>query len=236
MKTLKQLKQQGGQGKEVSAADLGEETTEIEEIVENSGVAATVSMKSTSASRPTGSNATQEWEEAVQTTPKSQLWADEVEESPELNRKGSVWDNFDLTKTAKAGFKLEFVTPEKQGESSICEIDIEDISTEIAYWQHAVVCYVLGAHPPLSVMNGYIQRLWGKHGINKVSMLKNGIVLVRFDSGMGKDEVLQGGIYHFDNKPLIVKAWSPDMEFTREELYTVPIWVKLLGLDSQRTE
>lgn len=45
-------------------------------------------------------------------------------------------------------------------------------------------------------------------------MLKNGIVLVRFDSGMGKEEVLQGGIYHFDNKPLIVKAWSPDMEFT----------------------
>ncbi|XP_015168553.1 uncharacterized protein [Solanum tuberosum] len=48
---------------------------------------------------------------------------------------------------------------------------------------------------------------------------------------MGKEEVLQGGIYHFDNKPLIVKAWSPDMEFTREELYTVPIWVKLPGLD-----
>lgn len=42
---------------------------------------------------------------------------------------------------------------------------------------------------------------------------------------------MNGGIYHFDNKPFIVKAWTPDMEFTREELLTVLIWVKLPGLD-----
>lgn len=53
-------------------------------------------------------------------------------------------------------------------------------------------------------------------------MLKNGIVLVRFDTSIGKNEVLRGGIYHFDNKPFF-KAWHKHMDFTREELYTVPI-------------
>lgn len=43
--------------------------------------------------------------------------------------------------------------------------------------------------------------------------------------------MLSKGIYHFDNKPFIVKAWSPEMEFTREELHTVSIWIKFLGLD-----
>ncbi|KAH0657386.1 hypothetical protein KY289_026134 [Solanum tuberosum] len=71
----------------------------------------------------------------------------------------------------------------------------------------------------------------GNRGINKISMLKNGIVLARFDTAEGKNVVIQGGIYHFDNKPFIVKVWQPDMKFTREELYTVPIWVKLPGLD-----
>ncbi|XP_059310342.1 uncharacterized protein LOC132061578 [Lycium ferocissimum] len=71
----------------------------------------------------------------------------------------------------------------------------------------------------------------GKHGINKVAMMQNGIVLVRFDSAEGKNEVIQGSIYHFDNKPLIVKAWDTDMEFNRDELYSVPIWLKLPGLD-----
>ncbi|PHU14690.1 hypothetical protein BC332_15895 [Capsicum chinense] len=47
----------------------------------------------------------------------------------------------------------------------------------------------------------------------------------------GMNEVLREGIYHFDNKPLIVKAWHEDMEFTKDELYIVPIWVKLPGLE-----
>lgn len=76
-----------------------------------------------------------------------------------------------------------------------------------------------------------MQRIWEKHGISKISMLKNGIVLVKFDSEEGVNEVIQGGIYHFDSKTFIVKAWNPDMEFTREELLTFSIWIKFHGLD-----
>lgn len=126
---------------------------------------------------------------------------------------------------------MDYVSPAMHGEAPICEIELDDISSELAYWRNGIVCYVLGAYPPFSVRNGYIQRQWGKLGINKVSMLKNGVVLVRFDSEVGKNDVLQGGIYHFDNKPFIVKAWNLYMEFSRDELYTVPIWVKLPGLE-----
>lgn len=62
-------------------------------------------------------------------------------------------------------------------------------------------------------------------------MLKNGIVLVKFETTIGKYDFAQGGIYHFDNKPFIVKAWSPDMEFMRDELHSVPVWVKLPCVD-----
>lgn len=61
--------------------------------------------------------------------------------------------------------------------------------------------------------------------------MKNGIVLVSFESEESLNEVLQGGIYHFDNMPFIMKAWHSEMEFTRDELLTVPIWIKMPGLD-----
>lgn len=54
-------------------------------------------------------------------------------------------------------------------------------------------------------------------------MLKNGIILVRFDTIVGKNDAIQGGIYHFDNKPFIVKAWELEIKFTRDELNTIPI-------------
>ncbi|MCD7447783.1 hypothetical protein HAX54_034768 [Datura stramonium] len=59
-------------------------------------------------------------------------WADEVERQQNM-KKVSVWDKFDIAKMSNAGFKLEFVEPTKHGESSICAIEIDDISTEIEF-------------------------------------------------------------------------------------------------------
>uniref|UniRef100_A0A3Q7J845 Uncharacterized protein n=1 Tax=Solanum lycopersicum TaxID=4081 RepID=A0A3Q7J845_SOLLC len=73
--------------------------------------------------------------------------------------------------------------------------------------------------------------IWGNHEVYKVSILKNRIVLAHFATIEGKNVLLQGGIYHFDSKPVIVKAWNPDMEFSKEVLSTFPIWVKLPDLE-----
>ncbi|KAM3308578.1 hypothetical protein P3S67_010322 [Capsicum chacoense] len=182
---------------------------------------------------PNPTQVVRDWETITKTKTDARRssWADEVEKEEETECKASIWVNFDISKVSNAGFKLEFVSPLKAGEDKVCEIDVDDISTELEYWKNTIVCYVLGAHPPFSVLNSYIQRKWGKHGVSKVSMLKNGITLVKFDSQTGMNEVLREGIYHFDNKPLIVKAWHEDMEFTKDELYIVPIWVKLPGLE-----
>ena len=48
---------------------------------------------------------------------------------------------------------------------------------------------------------------------------------------MEKEVAIEGGIYFFDNKLFIVKAWNSYMEFTREELLIIPIWVMFWGLD-----
>lgn len=106
-------------------------------------------------------------------------------------KRNSVWDNFDITKITNAGFKLEYVAPEIHGETPVIDIELDDISSEIKFWKNSVICYVLGAHPPFAVINGYIQRLWAKYGINKIAMLKNGIILVRFDSAVGMNDVIQ---------------------------------------------
>lgn len=160
-------------------------------------------------------------------------WAKKVDQ--ELSSKGtdrgkesqhkvkSILDNFDISKIANAEFKLEYVNPECYNNQMIGEIYLGDISSKIECWQTAVVCYVLGAHPTFAVMNGFIQQMWGKYEINKVAMMKNEIVMVRFDSEKEKLKVLEGGIYHFDDKSVIVKTWSLEMKFSKEELLTIPI-------------
>lgn len=118
-----------------------------------------------------GKEKEEEWRKLIQ-TPRSGSefsWVDEAELLEDTSGKNSkttrksrekrfVSDNFDISKIANIGFKLKFVIPNYKRKQLICEIDEEDISFEIAYWKHSMVCYILGAHPPFSVLNGYIQR------------------------------------------------------------------------------
>ena len=43
--------------------------------------------------------------------------------------------------------------------------------------------------------------------------------------------VVKKGVYYFDNKPLLVKPWNPEMEINTESVSSLPIWVRFLDLD-----
>ncbi|KAL9236877.1 hypothetical protein vseg_011497 [Gypsophila vaccaria] len=60
--------------------------------------------------------------------------------------------------------------------------------------------------------------------------MPNGIFLVRFHSIEMKDKVLQSGYYLFDNKSLIVKGGTKDIELKAEKVKTVPVWVQFHDL------
>ncbi|XP_074300097.1 uncharacterized protein LOC141631307 [Silene latifolia] len=44
-------------------------------------------------------------------------------------------------------------------------------------------------------------------------------------------EVVNTGHLMFDNKPVIVKEWKPETELIKHDVKSIPIWVKLYGLD-----
>lgn len=60
--------------------------------------------------------------------------------------------------------------------------------------------------------------------VDKAAMIKKGVFLVRFQAMDSRDKVLDGH-YFFDKKPLILKSWSPDVDFEQEDVKTLPIWV-----------
>ncbi|XP_048496156.1 uncharacterized protein LOC125495470 [Beta vulgaris subsp. vulgaris] len=107
------------------------------------------------------------------------------------------------------------------------KIEMEDVQSEVDYWSSSVICYVLGANPPPYVMEGFIRRIWRNYGVDKVAVVKSGIYIVRFSSMEKKDLVLKESNPFFDNKPVIVKNWIPDMDITKEQIECVPVWIQL---------
>lgn len=83
---------------------------------------------------------------------------------------------------------------------SDCNVKItyDDIQLEVDFWLNVVVCHVLGANPLLQVMEGFIRRILGKHGIEKIALIAKGFFIVRFTSSESRVKVLDDGILMFD--------------------------------------
>ncbi|XP_074306305.1 uncharacterized protein LOC141641547 [Silene latifolia] len=80
-------------------------------------------------------------------------------------------------------------------------------------------------------MEGYLHRIWQNYEISLVSFLPNGLFVVRFAKEEHKWLVLAQGMFLFDGKPIILRCWEPNVKITKMSVKTVPIWVKLVGLD-----
>ncbi|XP_021838838.2 uncharacterized protein [Spinacia oleracea] len=101
--------------------------------------------------------------------------------------------------------------------SSPVQIDLDDIQDEVDFWNSSIICYIIGANPPIHVMEGFIRRIWKKFNVDKVVLVKKGIYLVRFLTMDMRDKVTSGHFF-FDSKPMIVKPWSVDMDTEKEEI------------------
>ncbi|KAJ8424909.1 hypothetical protein Cgig2_001552 [Carnegiea gigantea] len=129
------------------------------------------------------------------------------------------------------GTALEFIPAADINGVKCAKVDFEDIEEEVNYWHNAVLCCILGANPPLAVIEGYVKRIWKDYAINKVLLVKKGFYLVRFEDYQDTLQVIQKGFFTFDQKPFIVKPWSPKMNINTESISSLPIWVHFPELD-----
>lgn len=78
----------------------------------------------------------------------------------------------------------------------IYEIVSDDIQDEVSSWESYVVCYILGANPLKHVAEGFLRRVWGKMGINKLLAIDRVAYKVRFLNEESRDSILAMG-FHF---------------------------------------
>ncbi|XP_062085826.1 uncharacterized protein LOC133791936 [Humulus lupulus] len=92
------------------------------------------------------------------------------------------------------GSQLAFAKPLLREGKLISQVDVEEIEVEASFWNSTMVCIVLGANPPFAVFEGFIKRLWGKLGIDRIARMNAGYTIVKFRDEATRDMVLEAGV------------------------------------------
>ncbi|KAM6566108.1 hypothetical protein CsatA_025236 [Cannabis sativa] len=90
--------------------------------------------------------------------------------------------------------------------------------------------YFLQANRKCSASVLQVRRVW-KGKVDKVGSLSYGVFLVRFETIEARDEILNGGYVFFNNRPVVMKAWDPEVNFKKEDIRLVPILIQLPDLE-----
>lgn len=92
------------------------------------------------------------------------------------------------------------------------------------------MCYVLGANPPIHVIEGFVKRIWIVDDTDKISSVAKGIYLVHMKSLEGVTNACAFNGILFDKKPFVVRPWSKNMSYEKETFDTIPVWVRFPSL------
>jgi len=72
-------------------------------------------------------------------------------------------------------------------------------------------------------MQGFIRRIWGAYGIDKILQVRKGVFIIRFQNIQDKLTVEKRGIYYCDAKPVLVEGWNPQMDLQTENIKSLSI-------------
>ncbi|XP_062114635.1 uncharacterized protein LOC133825747 [Humulus lupulus] len=159
-------------------------------------------------------------------------WAEEVEGNDFQNLAKEVWSKFKANQVLTPSTRLDFAEPMKVGDQVVARLDLEEVEVEASFWRNAIVCIVLGANPHFRVFEGFIKRIWGNLGIDKIVRMHSGFTLVNFRDEATRDLILETGVIHFDRKPVVLRPWTTDLDSVRM-VKSVPVWIRLNGLGLQ---
>nr|GEY67286.1 hypothetical protein [Tanacetum cinerariifolium] len=91
--------------------------------------------------------------------------------------------------------------------------------------------FFLGKKVAYPVVANYVRNTWGKFGLVR-SMFNLSTILFsfQFSSIDELDAILENGPWFIQNNPFILKKWHPNENLLKEDVSTVPVWVKLHGV------
>ncbi|GKB68838.1 putative reverse transcriptase domain-containing protein [Tanacetum coccineum] len=88
--------------------------------------------------------------------------------------------------------------------------------------------FFLGKKVAYHVVANYVMNTWGKYGLVR-SMFSSSTRLFSFQFSAidGLDAMFENDSWFIQNNPLILKKWHPNENLLKEDVSTVPVWVKL---------
>ena len=125
---------------------------------------------------------------------------------------------------------LKFYSPLKSNGKTMVAPPREVFEEGEQEWRNAVVVQFVGRIPNFSLFQRTIKALWGKDGDVDLRPAGHNLFIIQFQNSEMRNRVLESGLWHIQNKPLIVRKWEPGMRTLDFNMAKLPLWIQLSNI------
>ncbi|KAJ6362482.1 hypothetical protein OIU78_002814 [Salix suchowensis] len=97
-------------------------------------------------------------------------------------------------------------------------------------WMRSMVGFFPEYKMPFHAAKSIARRAWTAHGLEQVMAMDNGFLIFRFRTEEDLQGVIAKGPWMFGGKHIALQQWHPHFQFDRNNIKTMPVWVRLYGL------
>ncbi|GKB15705.1 transposon ty3-I gag-pol polyprotein [Tanacetum coccineum] len=128
--------------------------------------------------------------------------------------------------TSKKVVKLTELTTDEVVPGAHVAILLKAVDEVSMRFVNTLYGYFIGKILAFPIVETYVKNAWEKYGIERV-MLQNGFFFFQFATKEGMEKVIENGPWLIRLVPLILNLWTPNSKLKKDEITSVPIWVKL---------
>jgi len=138
------------------------------------------------------------------------------------------WANKVRVSDSSTRFTLEALTRQPPGHR--LQVSDEMLLDNAEQWRRCMVGFFPGYRMPYHAVNTIASRVWKQCGLENVTTTSNGFMIFRFATEEQMHAVLEKGPWMFGGKNIVLQQWHPRIQFDKNKISTLPVWIRLHGL------
>ncbi|KAJ0766031.1 hypothetical protein HanPI659440_Chr08g0310681 [Helianthus annuus] len=134
-----------------------------------------------------------------------------------------------VVKSKKKPIRVNFRPMEstEQVEGADVVIPLSSVRQVNDKYANTLYGYFLGKRLAFPVVDYFAKTNWVKYGLVRLMMNAKGFFFFKFKTKEGLDQLLEDGPWTIRNVPIILNEWSPNVTVEKQDIKTVPVWIKM---------
>ncbi|XP_059294544.1 uncharacterized protein LOC132047529 [Lycium ferocissimum] len=121
--------------------------------------------------------------------------------------------------------RLNYIPSQVINGQPVVQLAKDAYEKEVEKWKCAMIAYFIGDTPGYNMMRHYMNQNWSTAANPDLYLHDDGYYVIKFQSIEDMHEIFYSGPYTINNRPIILKPWTSDFDFTKEYPTEIPLWV-----------